>query len=283
MYIKILIENRKEIIMKKFILTLFSVLFLITVSYRPVSADIGPKPSIHISFTEGPEHPVYVTLLAEKEAYGPHHALEFAREEHQEEDEAFIKAAHDSGFYYWADCDLIESGEEFVWGYYPPDVFKVAVYDPVTKEIKVSDTYERYAFEARYELDLKTMKVIEKSDSVKEMRNFALRLFATLAVELLIALLFGYKSKKELLIIFIVNIITQGLLNIFLTAGEISMGAWVWMLIMPIGEIVVMILEMIIYWFTLKSHKKGRAALYALCANFVTFLLTFYSAGLSIL
>ena len=283
MYIKIIVEILEETIMKKIVIILFCLFFLIPVCSRSVSADIGPKPSVHIAFTGELEHPVYVTLLAEKESYGPHRALYTAREEYQEEDEAFTKAAQESGFYYWANCDLIENGEEYVWGYYPPDVFKVAVYDPLTRETRVSDTYERYAFDARYELDPASMKLIEKRDSVKEIRNFAIRLFVTLAVELLIGFLFGYKTKKELLIIFFVNIVTQGLLNIFLSAIEISSGAWAWMLFFPIGEIAVMLIEMIIYIFTLRSHKKGRAALYTFLANLVTLILTFYSIGLSVL
>ena len=55
--------------MKKLFI-LFTVLFL-SLTCRPVSADVGPKPSVNIVFENAPDHPYYVTLLGTEEFFGP--------------------------------------------------------------------------------------------------------------------------------------------------------------------------------------------------------------------
>ena len=57
------------------VLLVFCLLFSLSVS---VYADMGPKPSVRVSFLNLPEGTVYGTLLSKYESYGPHHKPEWS-------------------------------------------------------------------------------------------------------------------------------------------------------------------------------------------------------------
>ena len=110
---------------------------------------------------------------------------------------------------------------------------------------------------------------------------FLLRVVLTILIELVIGLIFGYRSSKERKTIIITNLITQILLNLAILLFDYYMGLLVWIFIFPILEIVVTIIEAIVYLVKFKDHKKFKTIIYSLIANLCTCLLGMYTSFIS--
>ena len=99
------------------------------------------------------------------------------------------------------------------------------------------------------------------------------RIALTAVIELVIALCFGFKGKRRVLLILGANVLTQAILNLtlinFWENDELTVTL--------ICEIVVFVIEWLIYrWLFYrgeeKEQKKKRIFVYTLIANAVTFL-----------
>ena len=118
----------------------------------------------------------------------------------------------------WWNCS---ETNQLNWTYYPPSPFKILLYFPETDFFYVSPIYERYAFDSYYTVDLSDytedgISAEESYDYTWEGISLGARILLTILLELLIALPFGYREKKVLGFLAIVNIITQILLNVAL-------------------------------------------------------------------
>lgn len=259
--------------------------------------DIGPKPSVVINFEGLENEKYYVTLLSEVTSTGPHSVLgEHPGNQRYHEDDKdydiwmkFVSYKDKDGYHflqYFSDCT---ETSQFTWGYYPPRKFKILLYFPEYDKFVVSEeVYERYAFDSYYFVDAKGLDIqAETSDlSIKAVRNYEYkwelvslfaRIIATIIVEILMALLFGFRSKKQLLVIGTVNIITQSILNILLNIFNYNQGSmafvfhYVWM------ELLVFAIEAAAYSALLHKYsarepvKRWAVPLYALAANAVSF------------
>ncbi|MBQ6559247.1 MAG: hypothetical protein IJL85_00260 [Erysipelotrichaceae bacterium] len=269
--------------MKK-LLILFTVLFL-SLTCRPVSADMGPKPSVNITFENAPDHPYYVTLLGTDEFIGPWSAISPEQIDSQADDirpayVAFYEYAQATGLYF---CDFVREcsdDNEFKWGYYPPSSFCIAVYDSVDGTLRVSDVIEREAFDSYYTIDLSAseLTVVEDYHITRYVISFLIRMVATILIELLLAWLFGYRMKKEARMIIFTNILTQFLLNGIMLLLDYYSGLMVWLFVYPAMELAVFIIELAVYLINFKRHKKLKTFFYTLIANGITFLLGLYIA-----
>jgi len=127
----------------------------------------------------------------------------------------------------------------------------------------------------------------EKSyNFTREIISLFLRIIATIAIEILVALLFGYRAKKQLRIILITNIATQTILNIMLNTVNYYYGGLAFLLSYILAEIVVFLIEAGVYASFLTKDGTGRltrksySVLYAFVANVVSFYLGFQIARL---
>jgi len=273
-------------------------------------ADFGPKPSVVIDFKGLENQNYYVTLLSEITSTGPHSVLdEYADNQryHKDDEEykiwqKFVSYKDKDEFYflqYFSDCT---DTSQFTWGYYPPPKFKILLYFPKLDSFVISEeVYERYAFDSYYKVDVKgseiqsitqsltlskTIKAERNYDYTWEMISLFTRIISTIIIEVLIALLFGFRAKKQLLIIGAVNIVTQSILNILLNVINYNQGSmmfvfnYVWM------EALVFIIEARVYFIFLhkfsssESTKKWLAPTYALIANAISFGIGLYIAHL---
>ncbi|MCR4633800.1 MAG: hypothetical protein K5648_06715 [Erysipelotrichaceae bacterium] len=271
--------------MKKIFL-IFLVSFLMASSFLcDVHADVGPKPSVTVYLDDVPEGPYFVTLFSDREVYGPWRKTEASevKEAVSDKDKAFASfAAYEDRDGY---CFLGNMSEEmegkgtFSWTYYPPDSFKVAVYSLKEDRLYLSDICEREAFDSYFHARIRDGKLLieEESHLGNTLLKTLLRALATVAVELALAYLFGYRSKKHILSILAVNLITQILLNVFLMLGDYFGGMLVWMVLFPIGELTVIVLEMILYIALLRKEKKGKLIFYVFLANLLSAALTFFT------
>ena len=249
------------------------IILLLALFAAPAYADTGPHPSVSVTFINLPDSVHYATLIAEEESYGPHRAVSKPQTNSSYErflaSSAFLDYAAQAGYYYWGHLYEIEDGR-IRWGYYPPERFMILLYDEDGGAVYASSETERFAFDSIYRVTLRedgTLAVEEESQQFKTIYYAAVRLVTTVLVETLVALLFGYRSKKELLIIGITNILTQALLNWYLIVGETFPDTLIWMVRFLAMELAVFIGEAVIYAICLKSHSKKRAVLYAITAN----------------
>jgi len=275
--------------MKRFkhgtLLFFLTILLLVTSSIK-VNADMGPKPFVNIEIT-GMEDISYTATLISKDATGPH----FDYEEWLEGDYSNIEYHPimeyvDSEGYKWVgEYWSIEGNGSFNWGYYPPRNFKVLLMTD-DGEYYATEVLERYAFATYYKVnasetiagELDAVRVVE---SVKpnynygrEIVGFLIRVILTVAIEIGIALLFGFRKKRQLITILIVNMVTQIFLNGTLNIVTYYQGILSAMLLFVIAEIFVLLFETIFYSFYFKEDRL-KGGIYGFVANLVTLVAGF--------
>ena len=233
---------------------LLCMILLFTMLPTTAVADIGPKPSVEIQFT-GVEEGVtyYATLLSYHKSTGRASAWDGNPLDSKEGDpiwKAFVDYKDSDGYYflqeYW-DCT---GKDQFRWGYYPPTPFKVLCYFPETDTYAVSEIYERYAFDTYYKVDLSevsVLKVKKNYDYTWETISLVARIVITILLEMGLALMFGYRHKKQLRFLAAVNIVTQILLNILLNVLNFRIGHWAFVFYYVLLELLVILMESILY------------------------------------
>lgn len=216
------------------------IVFLCMVMLFPigVNADTGPKPSVRIKFENMGDELCYGTLLAKEESTGPASAWD-GKEENinlsfvdRDIWEAFVNYEDSDGYYFLQWAWIVSDTKELSWTYYPPNEFKVLLYYPETNTFMVSDVCKRYAFDTYYTVDMGGIEIgsIKYDDNLSsnqrleafksyefknEVKALGCRMLITVVVEVLIGLLFKFRNKELLYILFI-NVITQIILNVLL-------------------------------------------------------------------
>ena len=275
-------------------------LCFVLVMAMPITAraDMGPKPSVRIEFTGIEGETYYGTLLSLRDSTGPASAWngnpDYAH--YHPGDEGydiwvkFVEYQDTDGYYFlqeWWDCS---ETNQLNWTYHPPTPFKILLYFPETDTFYVSPVYERYAFDSYFTVDLSdydtTPISAEKSyDFTWELISLAARIVLTIALELAIALFFGYREKKALAFLAIVNVITQVTLNVALNIINYVSGSMGFTFAFICMEIAVFAIEAIAYKSLLKKfstaeQEKRRGVSYALVANTASFAIGLWLAHL---
>lgn len=256
--------------MKKLIQSLFIILLVLVIFPSHVSADMGPKPSIRITFKNIDEE-FYVTLLSKEDGYGPYEVYEESDENtvfNNSKEKAyheFYEYCKNDDYYFLGVVDDCTETKEYSWTYYPPEDFKLAIYLVQSDKLIVTDAYSKYAFDSYYEYDLNTNSLKENYNHTFNILSLIIRVIITVIIEVLIALLFKFKAHLKLIVI--VNIITQLLLNLFVYFCEYSGGLLTAAILVFLGEGLVLIVESIIFKIIIKK----RAIIYAFVANIASF------------
>lgn len=274
----------------------------------PASADTGPKPSVKVSFKSLGDELCYATLLSKTESTGPASVWDGRDESarHNENEsysyseldykiwKAFVDYEDSDGFYFLQLGWKINETKSLDWVYYPPEVFKILLYFPESNTFAVSKIYERYAFDSYFTVDMSGSVIAavdrpeyteethsyneivitaEKSYNLKQEIIFlSFRIVITVILETAIALIFGYRNKKQLFLIFGVNAVTQLMLNISLNSVGLKSGYSEYIISYALLELAIFIAEAVIYSAFLdrlsdKPKGRKRCMLYALCAN----------------
>lgn len=284
---------------KQFFIRVLCALFVFMALPMTIHADIGPKASVRIQFKNMPDELCYGTLLSEKESTGPASVWDGIKEHARKDEEtadiwnAFVNYKDPDGYYYLQQHYKVSDTNEIAWTYYPPNRFKILLYYPETGTFVSSGIYERYAFDTYYTVDMEGIDIhnVEYNEELstnerieayrsyeyrQEMIGLAVRIVLTIVIEMLVALLFGFREKKQLVILAVVNIITQILLNVGLNIINYNSGSMAFTIFYVLLEAVVFIVEAILYCTLLKkaSMKKKKNwyyVLYSFIANLVSF------------
>ena len=282
--------------LRKIVSILFSLILIISLPVT-AKADIGPKPSVRITFTGIEGETYYGTLLSERRSTGPATAwdgYEDYRDWKPENEkpiwEEFIGYEDADGYYFlqeWWDCS---ETNQLNWTYYPPNPFKILLYFPETDSFYVSDIYERYAFDSYFTVDLSAYATTpitarQSYDYTWELISLGARILLTIVLELAIALVFGYREKKVLSFLAIINVITQVTLNVALNIINYKSGPMGFTFAFICMEILVFAIEAISYKallhrFSEKEKVEHRGVTYALVANTASFAIGLWLAHL---
>ena len=98
--------------------------------------------------------------------------------------------------------------------------------------------------------------------------QFLCTLLPTLLIEGLLLFAFGYRSKRSWLVFLLVNLVTQGGFAVYLAVTVLNHGVSGWSLIFYIPiEVIITLVELLLYRRLLTEKNKARAAVYAMAAN----------------
>lgn len=282
---------------------------VLLITIFPVSscADTGPKPSVCIDFENMGDELCYGTLLSNDDSTGPYSKWNGTIGEDGQYNsdtnysnsdldyqtwKAFVEYEDEDGYYFLQKGWKVSETKKIDWGYYPPNPFKILLYYPESQTFVVSGIYERYAFDSYYTVDMdginigsveynEDLSTDERIDAYKsynyahEIISFIARVIITILIEVLIALLFGLKKKKQILLIAGVNTATQILLNVLLNFTAYNSGNLLFALYIAF-EVIIFVLEAVLYCTALKKlseqpKKNLFYVVYALVANAASF------------
>ncbi len=277
----------------------FAVLLLFPLAAR---ADMGPKPSVVIDFAGLEAENYYATLLSRTSSTGPYSALDGSDQgyaHYRENDQGydiFLKFAEyrDAGGFYFLQFfqDCSETGQ-FRWTYYPPREFKILLYFPAKDQFVVSnEIYQRYAFDSYFAAEVSltglsgpaqgagAITAAKSYDYTDETLSLLARILLTIAIELAIAITFGFREKKLFRFIVLVNVVTQIGLNLALNLINYHSGQMAFVFSYVLLEIAVFVIEAALYaWYMSKRSEERipgwKPWAYALTANTASFALGF--------
>lgn len=264
---------------------LLAVLVLLAALALPAFADTGPKPSVEVRFQGLPDTVCYATLLSQQSSTGPAYAWDGDPETAYYDGspdhavwQAFVQYEDADGFFFLQQSWQVDGDTPLRWGYYPPQCFKVLLYFPETNAFVCSETLERYAFDSYFTAvlqsgDAPTLTVTRDSDA-RNLGGLWARIAITLAVELLLALLFGLRGS-QLGLVAAANVLTQILLNAAVQLLRIPTDPTRYVIGYLLLELLVFAIEAGVYCLCLPKMggKKRRIVyvLYALVANAASF------------
>lgn len=258
-------------------------------------ADMGPKPSVNISFENMGEELCYGTLLSRTDSTGPYSAWDGTEEgkvlEQRFPEEiwtAFAAYEDPDGYYFLQTGWLCSETKELSWTYYPPSEFKILLYYPETGTFVTSEAYERYAFDSYYTVNMAGVEpegeglirlrlLARRSyDYTWEAVSLLCRIVITILLELLVAAGFGFREKKQLLLILAVNAVTQITLNVLLNVINYDQGGLAFMLFYVLFELVVVVMEAVAFSIFLRriseeNVPRWKPVVYGLTANTLSF------------
>lgn len=272
--------------MKPYLKFLPMLALLLALLALPVSADMGPKPSVRMTVTGLEEETCYATLLSKTPSTGPYSAWDGKEENAFYYDfpyeiwKEFAEYRDPDGYYFLQMARQIDPGMKFAWTYYPPKEFKLLLYFPERDEFIVSPPCSRYAFDSYFTVELTeegTLSAPKRSYDYRwELLSLVARIAATILVEIGLALLFGYREKRQLLFLAGMNAVTQILLNVALNTIDYYSGYMAFLFAYVELELLVFALEatlcaILLNRFSERKRHPALAVLYALVANALSF------------
>ena len=268
------------------------------------NADIGPKAFVMIDFIGLQGKTYYVTLLSETQSTIRYRTVEYDDDGnykiptfYQESDvengvfQKFAEYKDSDGFFFlqlFTDCT---ETHQFLWPSHVPSLFKILLYFPDTDTFVISDRIDDHnsSFESFYIVDTTglnfsdgafiTSKMVLKARKsyINEFLSFIACVLLTIIIESGIAILFGYRKKRQITIIAIVNFSTQVILNFGLLSFNRILGSTDWNSFILL-EIIVVVTEGLIYTKWLCENGKSKTIawktiLYALTSNMASCLI----------
>lgn len=284
--------------MKKYIILLMMFVMFIF-CYGTVNADTGPKPTLEITVINPGDSSYYLDLLGKEGEYVYYEETDGNEKYDNMHDQPIYKYNKDgwkaihmrtwllNGKLTGDPVEKDKNGKVLTmkhsFGYVGvPQKFKIII-QKSDGTIQVSDIIRNGYFNARVKYDMKTNQVLSVRGNIlkngakldKEfLKDYLVRLLLTLIIEVFLAIPFFYSKPKRLLLIAVVNIITQTFLTIamlfnypFMSNMPFNTG---YLAVLAIGEVLVFLAEYLIYVKLFGKEEKTQIAAYTLIANAVS-------------
>ena len=273
----------------------FLICVMLLVGLCPITAraDIGPKPSVTVTIDGLEGKTYYATLLSERESTGPATAYPKANARYYEGKDGyeiwkkFVEYEDCDGYFFLQEFWDLSEKNEFRWGYYPPNPFKILLYFPEYDAFVTSGVYEHYAFDSYYHINLEHVDLEKESGGILvyaeksydyslELGNLAARIVITILLELAVAFVFGLRAKLQWRVLTAVNVFTQVVLNVWLNIINYNKGQMAFVFYYILLELLVLAVEAVIYASvlsrpTLGGTSKRKLISYAVVANVLSF------------
>ena len=291
--------------LRAFVCALLASLALTTFAF----ADFGPKPQLTVRVENAPQELYYLDLLAEgdwdaedtdsddgieRSYYGKEDTLDpdllaLLRENVPEGWHACVAQGTTGAPIYgelYAESTDASGNDLHIFAYHGvPSTYRIILVTQSGK-VWVSEALERRVLQSSVTVhwadDTENTTVTVPSTVTGYLLQFVATLVPTLLIEGILLLLFQYSWKRNWKTFLLVNMLTQGLLAVAsssVTAHSGVSGWYLFFFFLP-AELVVMLVEVFLYSGRglLTGHSKGRAALYAVTANFASAFLGYYLA-----
>lgn len=119
-----------------------------------------------------------------------------------------------------------------------------------------------------YTLDLENQTLTPGKSLSRSILLVSLRVILTLIIEAIVFWLYGFRKKNSWLAFLIINLITQGALNIWLN-GSVPLASYL-VFSLIFAEFFVFIAEIVLFLTLIKEHSRRRTVLYVIAANFLS-------------
>jgi hypothetical protein len=304
--------TQKHNLILPFILFLSVCLILVAFPIS-VQADSGPKPSLTIKVKHPPKELYYLDLLVNYD--GKYDNLS-NMEENLDEQKLNLLKNYDLDGWYPALVNgtdiplhgsLIGSQQENVtthrFSYFGvPDVYRIIIITP-DNQIHVSEIMEKKTYQETVSLDYQSLDLTYESEELpKEYESMSLQrvnrwldlllqfcstFLPTLIIEGILLIAFGFSIRKNWKLFLFTNLVTQLGMTMFLTYLLPHYGVfWSSFFFLPWIEVIILVLETILYRIYLTGQSKRRATLYGISANIASYIgsvavLNFYSPWLT--
>jgi len=258
----------------------------------PVSADAGPKASITVRVENLPEGEVYLDLLIEQPPiedgeYGYRYGeYEWGVDpDYYDQKMLSILKAYNVGGWrpmlvtgstlpMWGELRLNTRDGSAVseFGYMGvPNRFKIIAVSE-SGEVVVSNVIDKRTFESVVFFDFSTGVAKEQAPMLPWIKRFAIALAVTLIIEGLILLLFRFSLKQNWKPFLLINIFTQIGLHLGIVLTQLALGTFFAFAAYIILEVIILIVEAVLFAKFLKQHSKLRRVMYAITANILSFI-----------
>lgn len=125
-----------------------------------------------------------------------------------------------------------------------------------------------------YTLNLKSKTLLSGKSTLRSITLVSLRIIFTLIIEGIVFYLFGFRDKRSWKIFVLINLLTQGALNIWIN-GLFPMQSYLFIGLIA-REILIVVVESITIVSRVKEHSKIRRFLFVVLANFLSLVLGGY-------
>lgn len=126
-----------------------------------------------------------------------------------------------------------------------------------------------------FTLNLKEQTLTRGEYPLRSFLLVGLRLSLTLLIEGIIFWMYGFRQKSSWIIFLIINLITQGFLNIWLNSDASVMPSY-FVFTLIFGELFIFITEMIAFPILIKEENSHNLVSYAFVANFASLVIGCY-------
>jgi hypothetical protein len=207
-----------------------------------------------IIFANSAEPPSLIILIN-----NPPEDLSIVMISNEEQPEAMVRRVAWEGYYVFYSSQMQSDGEY---------TFKVTSNG---KSFECTFTKPIKRYNEILTLDLSSQKLSYGKYPFRSVLLVSMRLLLTLLIEGIVFWLFGFREKGSWLIFLIINLITQGGLNIWLNSEASSMSTYL-ILTLIIGEFFVFLVEIIGFENLIREKKRKVILGYVLLANLISLI-----------